>query len=344
MPIIDGKIVRSRFTSLKLGEISSVDNPAQPGALGCVIKRMEDPAQAAANIAKYICDDDGAHTFSEVLEENKFSEEIWPYTDALSQSIRSIVGDDAVGADEREQKINASVAEFLAAVRTISPEVSKRLQGLISKREDTMPKTVEQVEKDLAAATASLAAAEKARDAAVAAKMTAEEAKDKMSEELEETKKALVEATDDVIKVEGVEVRKSVVGETQFNVTKALAAKADRAELEARAEKRFPTLIGSAAVKAAMLKAAEGLGDEESELRKGAVQMLEAAERMTAKGFERYGVGDPDAQPTAKAAKATFDGKVSEIQKRDSCTPTEAMKRARREFPVEFEASQQTVN
>lgn len=42
MPIIDGKVHRSRYTSLKLNELSSVDRPAQPGALALIMKRHDD--------------------------------------------------------------------------------------------------------------------------------------------------------------------------------------------------------------------------------------------------------------------------------------------------------------
>jgi len=39
MPIIDGKVVRSRYTSLKIAELSAVDRPAQSGALALIMKR-----------------------------------------------------------------------------------------------------------------------------------------------------------------------------------------------------------------------------------------------------------------------------------------------------------------
>jgi hypothetical protein len=108
MPIIDGKVVRARFTSLKLDELSGVDRPAQSDALAVIMKRHDGADQAAeiySDIAKYVCADDGAHTFVEVLAENKFSEQIWPFTDALSQSIRSIVGDRGLSNADREAKI-----------------------------------------------------------------------------------------------------------------------------------------------------------------------------------------------------------------------------------------------
>ena len=341
MPIINGKKVRARYTSLKLGEISSVDNPAQPGALGSVIKRMEDPAEAIANIAKYVCADDGAHSFTEVLQENKFSEEIWPYTDALSQSIRSIVGDRTIGGADREAKITASVEEFLTAVRGISPVVSKQLEGLINKREVEMPKTVEELQGELTKANERADRAEKALADAQAAQKMAEDAKDAAEEEADKAKKALTEATDEVIKVEGVDVRKSEVGEGQFKLTKALVEKSDRVEIEKRAGDRFPHLVGTATAKAALLKAAESITDEE--VQKSALNILDAAEKMTKSAFDRFGTGDPDAEPTRKAAVATFAEKVQEIKKRDNCAEFEAMQKARTEFPAEFEASQQAA-
>lgn len=344
MPIIDGKKVKARYTSLKLAEISSVDNPAQPGARGAVVKRMETLRDASENVAKYVCDDDGAHSFVEVLAENKFSQEIWPFTDALSQSIRSIVGDMSLSGDEREAKITASVQEFLSAVRTISPNVAKSLEGLISKREVEMPKTVEELEKALTAAEKRAATAEASLATANDTIKAMTDDKAKMADELDETKKALVAATDEVIKVEGFEVRKSVIGEASFQVTKALAEKADNAELRNRAEKRFPHLTGSAEHKAKLLKFAEGLGDENDETRKGVEAILDAADRMTEKAFDRFGVLDQDGVAEARKAAAKFTEKVAEIQKRDSCSDTEAMRKARREFPNEFAAYNAAAN
>lgn len=344
MPMINGKPQRARYTSLKLREISSVDNPAQPSATASVVKRMEDPAEAIANITKYVCAEDGAHSFQEVLHENRFSEAIWPFTDALSQSIRSIVGDTDLDGAAREEQIKASVEQFLAAVRDISPTVAKSLEGLISKRESTMAKTAEELQGELTKAQSDLAAAEKARDDAIAAQKMAEDKNKEMAEELDETKKSLAEATDDVIKVDGTEVRKSAVGEATFTVIKAQEARAEKAELHARAEKRFPNLVGSTDAKAAILKAVEGLGEPDSELRKAAEQIMDSAEKMAGAGFARLGSGDIETSPTQKAAVATFEKKVEEIEKRDSVTKSVAMTKARREFPDEFAAYQGAQN
>ena len=151
MPMVDGKPVRARFTALKLGELSSVDKPAQPGATAVILKRDEsqpapEPAQKAAPsvlalaVAKYVETDAGAHTFDEVLQANVFDEKIWPMVSALSQSIRSIMADTKVKGADKEAKVTQSVDEFLAAVRDISPTAEKRLAELVSKRNPNMPR------------------------------------------------------------------------------------------------------------------------------------------------------------------------------------------------------------
>lgn len=212
-----------------------------------------------------------------------------------------------------------------------------------------MPKTVEELQADLSKLQGEhadlqkrLEASEEARKAADKAKADAMEEKDDACAKLAASEKALAEATDETIKVDDIEVRKSVVGETQFKVTKALADKADRAELEKRASDRFPHLTGTAAHKAAALKAVEGIADED--IRKGVEQILDSAEKMSAAGFGRRGVGDPIVEPTRKAAVDAFTEKVAEIKKRDSISEAAAMSKARREFPTEFADYQSALN
>lgn len=320
----DGTISRARYTSLKLGELSSVDRPAQGDALAVCMKRMDDPDALIAEVAKYICSEDGAHEFKEVLAENRFSSEIWPFTDALSQSIRSIVGDKSVSTEERESKINSSVAQFLAAVRTISPEIEQKIEGLISKREITMLKTVEQLEAEIA----TLKSDHTAEIQALTGRA------EKAEGELTVAQKALADATDEVITVGGVELRKSEVGAANFSVSKALRDERDMAVFEKRAEAEFSHITGTTAEKAALLKAIDAMPEE---ARKSATAVLESAEKMAAAGFAMIGVNGGLTE-TAKAAGDTFTAKVQEIKKRDGSTEAEAMSTARREFPKEFAA------
>ena len=344
--------------NLKLSAIAAVDSPCQEGAKALIMKRR-DPSAAAEHVAKYICEDSGAHSFSEVLRESKFSQEIWPCVDALSQSIRSIVGDSSLTGATREEKINSSVGEFLAAVREISPEVSKQLAELVRKKEVPMPKTVEELEAELATAKAATIAAEKVRDdaiverdAAVTAKNTAESERDaakaggdsaKLAADLEaeksahaETKKQLVAATDETIKVDETEVKKSEVGDAQFKVTKALVGQRDLAVLEKRATTELAHVIGTPTEKAQALQHVEKL-DKDSPARKSLEAIISSAEKMARAGFETLGTRG-DLSETTKAAKAQFEAKVTEIEKRDSIPHYQAMSKARQEHPELFAA------
>lgn len=338
----DGTIVRARYTKLDLRELSAVDRPAQPGALATILKRDDSrDGEGYADlqlVAKYICQDDGAHTFAEVLAENKFSEQIWPFTDALTQSIRSIIGDKRLSGDEREAKVIESVASFLSKIREIAPEVAKQLQGLVKKKDGPMPKSIEELTAELAKANGQIeqltARAEKAegeRDAAKAAQADAEKARD-------EAKKALSEATDDVVKVGDREVKKSVVGTEQFEAFKALADERDLARLEKRADTEFGHVVGKAEDKAKVLKAIEGIADEET--RKAGLAILESAEKMAKGAFSMLGGRGPSESEDQETAKRDFETKVEEIAKRDKCNHTEAMSKARRENPELFKRMQ----
>jgi hypothetical protein len=249
--------MRRNLRNLKLRAIAAVDNPCQEHAKALVIKRALDPGQAgvAMRVAelqptlKYICENDGAHSFSEVLTENKFSQDVWPCVDALSQSIRSIVGDASLTGGEREAKISASVSEFLNSVREISPEVSKQLELLlVRKRDDPMPKTVEELQADVTKLegqvgdlTTKLTAAEEAKIKADAECKTAKAALDAVKAEggelatvkaeLATAKAALTAATDDVVKVGGQEIKKSEVGDANFKTMKAISDERDMALL-----------------------------------------------------------------------------------------------------------------
>lgn len=333
MPVIDGKLCRSRFTGLKLRELSSVDNPAQPGATAAIMKR-HDPAPLdvvlLAGVAKYVCETDGAHTFAEVLTENKFSQEVWPCVDALSQSIRSIVGDSSLAGGEREAKISSSVEEFLSAVRAISPEVYKQLSELCRKREGQMPKTVEEMEVLLATEKARADKAEgllKTADESLQTEVTAHNA----------TKALLVTATEETIKVGETEIKKSVVGPEQFAMAKALADERDMANLEKRAGADYGHVVGTPAEKAKVLKLVDGLAADDP-TRKALEGIMTSAEKMVVQGFANLGASG-GSSPTQKAAQATFDGRVAEIQKRDNCSQHRAMSKAREQFPAEFEAA-----
>lgn len=327
MPVIDGKVHRATFRSLKLNELSSVDRPAQAGAKAVIMKRDGTDARAdtIAFVAKYMEEAD-ARTFTEMLEIQEFDRAVWPMTDALQTSIRSIIADKDLSQDEREEKISQTMSEFLAALRAKAPTFQKG--------DHAMAKTVEQLEADVAALKAENATLKTERDAAVAkADKASADCEDAMKEK-DEAKKALAAATDEVVKVDDTEVRKSEVGPAQFALTKALIDKADKATFEKRAQDEFPNVVGTAAEKGLVLKAMAAMSED---TQKALTAIMTAAEKMTSIGFGRIGTSFPGEQNVAKAeAEAGFTAKVHEVAKRDNIPLSVAMGKARAEFPAEF--------
>lgn len=321
----------SDFHNVAVWQINDALNDARnAGRRNTGVSEIPPLKKGLEHLAKYVCENDGAHSFTEVLTENKFSQEVWPCVDALSQSIRSIVGDTSLAAGEREAKISASVEQFLGAVREISPEVSKRLSELCRKREGQMPKTIEELQTEVGKLETSVAD--------LTSKLTAaEEAKAKADAECATAKAALATATEESITVGDTEIKKSVVGPEQFAMAKALADERDMARLEKRAEADFRHVVGTTAEKAQVLRLVEALPADDP-VRKSLESILTAAEKMTAQGFESLGAGG-GATPTQKAAQSTFAQKVSEIAKRDSIPQHQAMSKARSEFPAEYEAA-----
>lgn len=339
---------KRRLSSLKLTHIAAVTMPCQEGAQAVLMKRREDPvapSPLATSVAKYVCEDDGAHSFDEVLAQNRFSEAIWPLTDAFTQSIRSIMGDKELGTTDRETRIAESVDEFLSAVRSKAPpaeaaKVESELSKLIKQGDPDM-KTVEQLEAEIATLkgthTAAIEVLTGERDTQKARADAAETALATEKTAHGETQKSLAEATDETLKVGDKEVKKSVFGAEQFDVLKAQEERAQLAELSKRAETDFGHVVGTAAEKAQVLKAIVALPED---ARKAAEAILESAEKMAASGFDRFGVtGEMPA--TLLKAKGDFNAKVEEIVARDKCNRTTAMQKARTEHPDLFEAMQE---
>lgn len=255
MPIIDGKRVLSRYTSLKLDELSSVDRPAQEGARALIMKRADDSNSPPVN------------------------------------------------------KGNANMTDLEKAQAEIADLTAK----------------LAKCESDMAALQA--AADEEAKEGESA----------KLRAELADTKKALAAATDESVTVGGESFSKSEVGDASFRAMKAMATERDTARFEKRASEEFPLVVGSTAEKALVLAAVEKMDDA---TKAATMAILTAHQKMVAGGFDRIGTqyaGAPTV--TAKAAAATFEGKVTEIAKRDGITQTAAMQKARGEFPEEFKAA-----
>jgi hypothetical protein len=309
---------------LKLDKIAAVDRPCQEHATMTIMKRAPegktmDTAELAKSIYGAIGSNDkptGAQSFADLIaaqEEQQrqcdVSQELWPYFDALTNSIRSIVADLTLDEAAKIAAIGTSIDQFKAAVIEAVPDAEEEVEKLfadpatsgvfyagspgstVNKGESDMTDLEKKVG-DLTSQVADLTKrAEKAEaDLAKAnTELTTEKAK-----VADLAKAADIAKNDEVLKVGETEVRKSAVGEANFAFMKAQQAEiqkardeADMERLQKRAETEIGHLPGEAIAKAKVLKAINGMGEED---RKVLDAMLKAGEAAVAKGFEKFGV------------------------------------------------------
>lgn len=180
----------------------------------------------------------------------------------------------------------------------------------------------------------------------------AEEDEEDMDEEFDFGKKPVKKSVenDETITIEGQAIAKSAVGETHFAILKGQAdrlAKAETeiakerdarifAELQKRADAEYAHVPGSTDERATMLKALSAM---EEPVRKSFEAVFQAAEKLAKTAFDRVGVNAADADDVKKSVKG-FETKVAEIRKRDNCTRTDALAKARQEDPEGFKAFQ----
>lgn len=273
----------TRVTQLELVELSLVDRPANPGARVVLHKSAPDIVALLKSV-----DDQRARSFAEVLADSEkwrrqaeAQQEFWPVYDAMMTSINSIMGDAALEMSQKVVRVNESLDQFLATLRekvpVVEAEIAKALEEAVAKAGDSnevddrgdghMPgddvKKVADLEKSVSDLGTQKTALEKSLSD-LEKKHAAAEA------EIAQLKKdAEVAKTDEVVKIAGVEMRKSVVGDATFAVVKAQAA--ETAELQKRlelsafeksAEASWPMLPGTPAEKAVVAKAVAGLPED----------------------------------------------------------------------------------
>lgn len=159
---------------------------------------------------------------------------------------------------------------------------------------------------------------------------------------------------DESIEFDGETIRKSDVGAIQFGIFKRQAAKAAKlekqlederearvsAEYLAQAEEEMVHLPGTAAEKAAVLRAIdEGIEDED--VRNSLAKMLSVGDKAVSHAYSRLGASDATGTgedgTVAKRGTHDFEKRITAIKARDNCSHTAAMQRARDEAPDEFE-------
>jgi hypothetical protein len=140
---------------------------------------------------------------------------------------------------------------------------------------------------------------------------------------------------DETFTVEGTTVRKGEVGAATFELLKkqqaridaeAEIAKAERGvrvqkELEARAEKELPNLVGTPAEKAEMLKAIDAMPEA---ARAAQMKMLKSADDAMAKQFKELGQGG---QGTDATAAGKLDKMAADLALKEKITVAKAYSR-----------------
>jgi hypothetical protein len=304
---IEGELHKPRrrniMRAFKINEISAVDRPAQEGAKALIIKRDNtgDGSMTEKELQKKVDE-----LTAEITKNKVDADAVATKLADLTKANEELVAKAAAAAEE---------AEFLKAKDKMTPEQQAFLDRIKGKDDKETADTKK----------AFVGMTPEARDKLIAEKR----------------------ADDEVITIDGEEVRKSVIGASQFNILKKqserVAAlekssqeaieKAETAELSKRADDEFSHLPGTTEEKVSVLRV---VGKADKKVQDVFAKMMLAGEKAVVSAFGKLGHrgGNPAID------KGAFEKRVAEVKARDNSSRTEAMEKARKEFPAEFEAYQ----
>lgn len=278
-------------------------------------------------------------------------------------------GDETMDAKELEKK----VAELEKTIKDLTGQLEAATTSKDAKVAAGLQKDLDAAKASVVELTAKVTAEETARKAAEGVAADAEK-RSKMSDDEksymdrlkdDKSKKSFLDMApearkaeiakaasgDETITVNGTEVRKSVVGETQFAIIKSqqdqidkqaknLAEEKDRretAEYTKRAEDELSELPGENVAKAKVLKAIDSM---EKDAKEALQTMLKAGAAAMKAAFTRLGHGGGPVDKSVTEAAQSFEKHINEIATRDKVGKDVAMQTARKEYPKEFEAYQ----
>lgn len=357
---------------LDLEEISGVDSPAQPTAKATIIKRDNGRSKLTQAISKsFLARDTKEKDFKSQLAIQEQDKKLWeardklyPMFDALTTTISNIVSDPNLSHEEKVIRVKQNSDDFSVNVIAEIPDVVSELTKLFEQAGISSPNTTQETnmsEKDenlVKALEEQKNALEKAanlqKQLDFITSLTAEQlevykALDKKErEELddlsdEDKKKKLTQKSnsDEVVKFEGKEIRKSAVGEEAFALYKRMddmrleVQKAKDAEemvrLEKRASEEFKHLAGTPAEIASVLKAIETLDNSTKET----IQtIMKTAEEAAANAYVQKGA--KIAADEVELKKKAQAAKIAEIQETHKVSKSRAMELAASEDPKLF--------
>ena len=338
--------------SFRLDKIAAVDFPCQEHATMAIAKRAHALTGSAIEILKFCEGEDGAKSFSELFADREkrdryweAREELWPAMDSVSSSINSIIADMNISTDQKAGMIRQSVEDFLAVVREKMPEVEAEIAKALGDCADE-GKTGSETMTELETAKARIAELEKANGELTTEVTTLKGQVETVTAEVTKSKGELADiakrASDETLTVGETTVAKSAVGEATFAILKAQQAELTKAQetaamvgFEKRADDELGSLIGTTKAKASILKAMAGMPDD---ARAALDTILKAANATFEKAMDRFGATGENKVDITKAS-TDFNGKVSEIAKRDNCGRAMAMSKAKAENPELFAAA-----
>lgn len=338
-----------KLTDLELLEVSLVDTPANQHAKVLLFKHdMDSLERLAAMIVKTEAQEFAELLATEEAEQAVFEmgAELFGKIRVLQDSLASILESDAT---DKGEMIQRSLAQFQDALNADLPSAADLTKALEAPTPDTStePTAKESTKMDLEAQVAELseqvatltknladadtekaeavAAAEKAGKIAGLSgdekshydKLAGDDAEAFLVKSADDRAKDIAKAAeaDEVLKYGGVEIRKSEVGEGQFQIMKQMAEDraADKARLdkaievnqlvsfEKRAETEFAKLPGTTEEKAAALKALDELPEE---VRGSVETMLKAGNKSMDSVFQVVGKDDA---PEADSGEGMLD-------------------------------------
>lgn len=160
----------------------------------------------------------------------------------------------------------------------------------------------------------------------------------------EATVAAVEKKADETVTIEGQQISKS---DPHYAIMKAQADRIEKAEQEIAKERDLREMAELRKSADDLYKHVPGTTDERAEMLKAVARMPEAlqkqfttvlthSEKIAKAAFDTVGVNGGEIKKSAQA----FEQKVSEIRKRDNCSRTEAMSKARVEDRESFDAFQ----
>lgn len=326
--------MKNLLRGLKLNELSLVDRGANKGARVTLFKRDPIDPEPLVEVCKGLFDDDASDSFREALADElkrqrvmEVNDKLFPLFEALRESIMTSAAE--LSGEDRDAKVRENVEEFLSAMRGKMNALAEKAGTHVAGSPGTSPtasngddimseeleKKVGELETKIADLTKQAEGLNEERDtlkADLEKVLEATGAKLEKSEDGETEVK--LEKAEETVEINGEQVAKSDVPEPVLKAIEKQNAeiakmreRQEREDLAKRAESELPNLSGKPDEKGQLLKAIDGIEDED--VRKGVLESLKAADTAVSKLFAEVGktVADDDSSATHRLEKMARD-------------------------------------